>query len=119
MRAVPTPMSGLAATMTSVSFQPFTKPMQKPHTKVVKRCKKMATWSAMASLILLISLRDGSRRRQHIQPLPHLLARLPKNPSGHCGTHSDMRVLSSPTEVQSNQPISILITFLKYIFLMS
>lgn len=29
-----------------------------------------------------------------------------------------MRVLSSPTEVQSNQPISILITLLKYIFLM-
>lgn len=30
-----------------------------------------------------------------------------------------MRVLSSPTEVQSNHPISILITLLKYIFLMS
>lgn len=30
-----------------------------------------------------------------------------------------MRVLSSPTEVQSNQPISILITLLKYISLMS
>lgn len=36
---------------------------------------------------------------------------------GH--SYSDMRVLSSPTEVQSNQPISILITLLKYIFLMS
>lgn len=56
MRPAPTPISGLAATMTSVSFQPFTKPMQKPHTKVVKRCRKMATWSAMASLILLMSL---------------------------------------------------------------
>lgn len=39
--------------------------------------------------------------------------------SHHFRTHSDIRVLSSPTEVQSNQPISILITFLKYIFLMS
>lgn len=57
MRPAPTPISGLAATMTSVSFQPLTKPMQKPHTKVVKRCRKMATWSAMASLILLMSLR--------------------------------------------------------------
>ena len=43
IRPVPIPMRGLAATMTSVNFQPFTKPMQKPHTKVVKRCKKMAT----------------------------------------------------------------------------
>lgn len=34
-------------------------------------------------------------------------------------SYSDMRVLSSPTEVQSNQPISILITLLKYILLMS
>jgi hypothetical protein len=29
-----------------------------------------------------------------------------------------MRVFNSPVELQSNQPISILITFLKYIFLM-
>lgn len=56
IRAVPTPISGLAATMTRVSFHPFTKPTQKPHTKVVKRWIKILTWSAMASLILLISL---------------------------------------------------------------
>lgn len=30
-----------------------------------------------------------------------------------------MRVLSSPTDVQSNQPISILITLVKYILLIS
>lgn len=63
MRPAPTPISGLAATMTSVSFQPLTKPMQKPQTKVVKRCRKMATWSAMASLILLMSLERKHRRR--------------------------------------------------------
>lgn len=33
-------------------------------------------------------------------------------------THSDMRVLSSPIELQSNHPISILITLLKYILRM-
>src|SRR4029434_2425834 len=37
MRAAPTPMSGETAMMTRVSFQPLTKPMRKPHTKVVKR----------------------------------------------------------------------------------
>lgn len=62
IRPAPTPISGLAATMTSVSFHPFTKPMQKPHTNVVKRCRNMATWSAMASLILLMSLQHRRDR---------------------------------------------------------
>jgi hypothetical protein len=43
MRAAPTPIRGLAAMMTSVNFHPFTKPIAKPHTKVVKRWIKMLT----------------------------------------------------------------------------
>lgn len=111
MRPAPNPIKGLTATMTSVSFQPLTKPTQKPHTKVVKRCRKMATWSAMASLILLMSLWT---HRRGVRTLNRSVS---TEVGGH--SYSDMRVLSSPTEVQSNQPISILITLLKYIFLMS
>ena len=64
MSPAPTPMRGLAARMTRVSFQPPMKPMQKPHTKVVNRWMKMLTWSAMASLILLMSL-SQKRAGQH------------------------------------------------------
>lgn len=61
MRPAPTPINGLAAMMTSVSFHPFTNPMEKPHTNVVKRWTNMATWSAMASLILFMSLLRQTR----------------------------------------------------------
>ena len=64
MRAAPTPMSGETAMMTRVSFQPLTKPMRKPHTKVVKRWMNMPTWSAMASFILLMSLKGRGERQR-------------------------------------------------------
>lgn len=54
--AAPTPSNGLTAMITKVNFQPLTNPSRNPHTKVVKRWIKIATWSAIASLILLTSL---------------------------------------------------------------
>ena len=42
--------------ITKVNFQPLTNPSRNPHIKVVKRWIKIATWSAIASLILLTSL---------------------------------------------------------------
>lgn len=115
MRPAPTPMRGDTETMTTVSFQPLAKPMRKPHTNVVKRWMKIPTWSAMASFILLMSL--GSYGGTHETVTCVYLVCLC---TGMClnVSYSDMRVLSSPTEVQSNHPISILMTFLKYIFLM-
>lgn len=52
----PSPIRGLTAIITKVNFQPLTNPSRNPQTKVVKRWIKIATWSAIASFILLMSL---------------------------------------------------------------
>lgn len=56
MMAAPIPMRGLTEMITKVSFQPWKNPSRNPQMLVVMRWMKMAIWSAMASLILLISL---------------------------------------------------------------
>ena len=48
--------SGLTAMMTSVSFQPYTKPIRKPVKKVENHWKKFASLSPMPSWILFTSL---------------------------------------------------------------
>ena len=51
------PNKGLAAMTTRVSFQPPMNPTKKPKMKVEIRSMKMDTWSAIALLILLMSLK--------------------------------------------------------------
>ena len=51
------PIRGLTAMTTRVSFQPPMKPTMNPKMKVEIRSMKIDTWSAMALLILLMSLR--------------------------------------------------------------
>ena len=57
------PISGLTAMTTNVNFHPPMKPTMKPNTKVEILSMKMDTWSAMALLILLMSLRGTKRVR--------------------------------------------------------
>lgn len=52
-----TPIKGLTAMTTNVSFQPPMKPTMNPNTKVEILSIKKDTWSAMALLSLLMSLR--------------------------------------------------------------
>lgn len=59
--------------ITKVSFQPLTNPSRNPHTKVVKRWIKIATWSAIASLILLTSLKKNKTRRKKSHKIGELL----------------------------------------------
>ena len=58
----PSPISGLTAMTTKVNFHPPMNPTMKPNTNVEILWMKKAIWSAMALLIMLISLqwnRDG------------------------------------------------------------
>lgn len=64
----PSPISGLTAMTTRVSFQPPMNPTMKPNTKVESLSMKMDTWSAIALFILLISLRRGDRLRVKHSP---------------------------------------------------
>lgn len=119
------PISGLTAMTTKVSFHPPMNPTMKPNTNVEILSMKIDTWSAMALLILLMSL---SRNRYYIiiyiyddiiynTILCKTLSQLCTDNSLTCRlrgpTHSVILVFSSPTELQSNHPISICITFLK------
>lgn len=68
IRPAASPIKGLTAMTTRVSLHPPMNPTIKPNTKVEILSMKMATWSAMALLILLISLqgnRDGSLCVKH------------------------------------------------------
>lgn len=68
IRPAASPIKGLTAMTTRVSFHPPMNPTIKPNTKVEILSMKMATWSAMALLILLISLqgiRDESLGVKH------------------------------------------------------
>lgn len=56
IRPAAIPISGLTAMTTRVSFHPPMNPTMKPNTNVEILSMKMHTWSAMALLILLISL---------------------------------------------------------------
>ncbi len=56
MSPAASPMSGLTAITTSVSFHPPMNPTMKPNMNVEILSMKMDTWSAIALLILLMSL---------------------------------------------------------------
>lgn len=67
IRPAPRPIRGLTAMTTRVSFQPPIKPTVKPKMKVEILSIKMDTWSAMAPLILLISLEH--KKRNYLLPI--------------------------------------------------
>ncbi len=63
MSPAASPMRGLTAITTSVSFHPPMNPTRKPNMNVEILSMKMDTWSAIALLILLMSL-HGKRRKK-------------------------------------------------------
>jgi len=67
------PISGLTAMTTKVSFHPPMNPTMKPKTKVEILSMKIHTWSAMALLILLMSLTRNRIDKMHVMKKNQLI----------------------------------------------